>query len=278
MPLYKKPIGLGKEPESGKATKMKTPPASTGEYGPIPLGKVAEDSSGTTNTSSFGHTEDSNLSTKSDNSLTGFGYSVNFDDGAAAAGYDNSGTTDPQTSNYQRSTKRGTEDVKPPGETAAAGAGPGGLPDDLQHALDIIYSGAGPKPSTIPFPPPGMAMTGEHMGMGMPPPPPAQSYEFQPTGYQYMGYEPYQNSFEGYVAASEYEGPPGVAEMSSGENGASVMMAAENETEMYTEAMDMNMMNSAAYEQEPAAPGDDDIDDLRMLGIDVDDTSVVHLK
>jgi len=74
---------------------------------------------------------------------------------------------------------------------------------------------------------------------------------------------------------SEYEGPPGVAEMPGGENGPAAMMAADNETDMYS--MDMSM-NSAAYEQEPPAPGDDDIDDLRMLGIDVDDTSVVHLK
>ncbi len=55
-------------------------------------------------------------------------------------------------------------DLKPPGEKEA----PGGtnLPDDLQHALDIIYRGP------INFPPPNMAM------MGVPPPQPAYNSKF----------------------------------------------------------------------------------------------------
>lgn len=71
-----------------------------------------------------------------------------------------------------------------------------------------------------------------------------------------MGYQPYQQSFDGYAPVG-YEdlddGPPGVSDGKPA--------AAPSD-------------GDKAAEEEPLPPGDD-MEDLRMLGIDVEDTAVV---
>jgi len=124
----------------------------------------------------------------------------------------------------------GDKEVQP-GTTS----GRAGLPDDLQHALDIIYHGvggkpgAGPKAVTFPIP------EGATAAVQAP-------EEYSDPSFNYMDYQPYQESFEGYVSA-DYQ----------------------------------DEANSAATE-EASAPVEDDMDDLRMLGIDVEDTAASNFK
>lgn len=86
------------------------------------------------------------------------------------------------------------------------------------------------------------------------------------SGYpSYMGYEPYQMSFDNYVP------PPGYEDMEE-------IVSAGN--------VPVEESNSVTAEPQPTAAAsndtdetenvEDDMDDLRMLGIDLDDVAVVR--
>lgn len=78
-----------------------------------------------------------------------------------------------------------------------------------------------------------------------------------------MGYQPYQQSFDGYAPVGYDElddGPPGVGNDNVGASRSTDIASQED------------------AEKDPPPPGDDDMDDLRMLGIDVEDTAVVVQK
>jgi len=94
------------------------------------------------------------------------------------------------------------------------------------------------------------------------------------NGYpNYLGYQPYQQSFDGYAPVGYEElddGPPGVGDAASG---GAVRPASSIITEQQMGGGKVELV-----ERDPPPPGDDDMEDLRMLGIDVDDTAVVVKK
>lgn len=74
-----------------------------------------------------------------------------------------------------------------------------------------------------------------------------------------MGYQPYHQSFDGYAPYEELDdGPPGVGDEPPG-TGVPIKVPSMTEKQL---------------ENNPPPP-EDDMDDLRMLGIEVDDTAVV---
>lgn len=92
------------------------------------------------------------------------------------------------------------------------------------------------------------------------------------NGYgSYMGYQPYQQSFDGYAPVGYEElddGPPGVGDANI-PSGTPVGVPPPSSETGKPEKVGGN---------DPPPPGDDDMEDLRMLGIDVDDTAVVLKK
>jgi hypothetical protein len=94
----------------------------------------------------------------------------------------------------------------------------------------------------------------------------------------YLGYQPYQHSFDGYGPVSGYE------ELDDGPPGESAGAAKEPESQIpaVTEELQLAPKPEIPAEPQPAAkeapPGDDEMDDLRMLGIDVDDVAVGGIR
>lgn len=88
-----------------------------------------------------------------------------------------------------------------------------------------------------------------------------------------MGYQPYQQSFDGYAPVG-YEdlddGPPGVAD-DDHSTGVKLRPSPAAAVPPVVESQQLETIE----EKDPPPPGDDDMDDLRMLGIDVEDTAVV---
>ncbi|CAL8110856.1 unnamed protein product [Orchesella dallaii] len=156
---------------------------------------------------------------------------------------------------------------------------PTALPDDFQQALDIIYS-VGPTnpPGPVPQPVPPPAVEDSANGISDEPPAPGNTsadYEYGSVGSNgypnYLGYQPYQQSFDGYAPVGYEElddGPPGVGDGSSSAGAIRAAPPPASAGELQKDKPDV-------VERDPPPPGDDDMDDLRMLGIDVDDTAVV---
>ncbi|XP_021945906.1 uncharacterized protein LOC110844093 [Folsomia candida] len=167
-------------------------------------------------------------------------------------------------------------DLKPPGEKEA----PGGtnLPDDLQQALDIIYRGGGSgKPITVPppnfpqatVPPPRLPPP----MMGVPPPAGQAPYDYTAIQSAFSSstnyYEPYQMPFDGYGAsASDMEEISVAGNVPAVEN----PVADKHEKDKMETSSSSTLKTVAGLE----TGDDDDMDDLRMLGIDVDDVAVVR--
>jgi len=168
------------------------------------------------------------------------------------------------------------ETLKPPGEKDDPPLSTTGkpLPDDLQHALDIIYHGVGGKPGSGPkavtFPisdaPADAAQPSEdysgkltllHLIIWERNKREKLKFSFCSTesSFNYMDYQPYQQSFEGYA-------PADYPDMDSAQKPVRRVSAYDEITAGSTKS----------------TGEDDDMDDLRMLGIDVDDTAASYFK
>jgi hypothetical protein len=305
MPLYKKPTisgtsaGKDKEKISEYVTEISS---SDNKATKKVLEKVSAVSVALVSSANLGQQlhqqEESNMSAPSENSMSGFGANYNAglcfnDDGFSGSNLSGVGfsldasnasgvggvelpanippvnTSFPPTSFHPKLTVV-ERDLKGDKEPTV---GPTGLPDDLQQALDIIYSGGG-KPITVPPPsiPTGVPPPATNFGM-------TDFSGMNTSSYgSYLGYQPYQHSFDGYGPVSGYE------ELDDGPPGESAGAAKETETQVPTIAEEVQPAPKPEIQAEPqpavkeAPPGDDEMDDLRMLGIDVDDVAVGGIR
>jgi len=252
MPLYKRPVFTKDKVEENKDLTADTP------LTPVePLRFLQSDSSFTRHKK-----EESRISTFSDNSLSNPPFSFDtqhvYSQNSSVGEY---GSVTAPTSYGAAPTQEESpsfegNDNLPGGEEKEKGEAPAALPDDFQQALDIIYAansgGSMPKSGAL---------------VPQPVPPPVTDYAAMGSnGYgNYMDYQPYQQSFDGYAPYEELDdGPPGVGD---GPPGVAPIKAPPTMLE--------NARPDKVDEKDPPPPGDDDMDDLRMLGIDVDDTAVV---
>ncbi|ODM95175.1 hypothetical protein Ocin01_11509 [Orchesella cincta] len=279
MPLYKRPV-LNKEKseiEEKKVAAVDVPPVTRlPAVGLLPKRPLLR--------------EESHLSAYSNSSLsnTGFNYgthqsyaeSYGLSAGMGSTGYSEASITVEPTVEQDRSASfhHSSSEVHEELPSAEVKTGdkegaPTALPDDFQQALDIIYSVPGPVPQPVP-PPAGNGISGDSSMPGS-----TAEYEYGSVGSNgypnYLGYQPYQQSFDGYAPVGYEElddGPPGVGDDSSS------VGAARQSTATASSGGEQQMEKTDVVDRDPPPPGEDDLDDLRMLGIDVDDTAVVVKK
>jgi hypothetical protein len=189
MPLYNKKSIYGREAAKPKeTTPLATPTSTLNEYGtgimtfPV-IPKIQEAPLHHQPVyQAYGYTEESNASSKSETSVSGYGFTAGYTmTGNSTEGMTTfpssfpdtssdvpqSGNTNdtympnstiPLPSSEPEPTKPVVEKETPTSGSGSAGTGTGtgALPDDLQHALDLIYAGTGakPAPGPISFPPP----------------------------------------------------------------------------------------------------------------------------
>ena len=192
MPLYNKKPGYAREAVKAKETTPVAVPMSTvNEYGSgmtLKLHEIPQPPP-----KSYGYTEDYNESSKSETSMSSYGFASGFTmTGSSTEGLTTfpsfGGSNEVSSAGNNTSTYMSNPSNIPTPEienskaekedSSSAPTGPVALPDDFQHALDLIYAGNGGKPGPITFPPPSIVPppAPAPAPVPAPAPPPANNY------------------------------------------------------------------------------------------------------